>query len=389
MGRFLAALTVAAALAALSAPAAAQSADTDAVLKRLEAKVDALAKENAELRARVRKLESPHQTAKANPAKQAAHEAAPPPATVAAPQQILPPVMLVERDPAPAAVPHTGGFIAGAEGMMIKPYYTGDGAPNVDALASDPVIGFVNYPQMPYDFQPGYRGWLGYVDASGWGARLTYFDYHQAATNPGVSAVTLVELGFPGSQSGALTVQSYDLDLTKQLLYGDWNLMAFAGVRWASVHQRSDLQVAGVPSDNFALSYDGIGPTAGLESEAAFAPGSPWSLYLSGRGSLLYGKQMENVTDNLFFYTPGVRSQNAFASTWQLDVGPQWKTPVAGVGYLFVRLTADAQYWQGVGNFAPIGTNTSPFFPVPGLNHNDYNGGFGLLGFTAAVGIQR
>jgi len=298
--------------------------------------------------------------------------------------------MLVERDPRPPAVPHTGGFVAGLEGMMIKPYYTGNGAPNVDALASDPIFSFQSYPRMPYDFQPGYRGWLGYVDASGWGGRLTYFDYHQAATNPGVSAVTLFELGAPGSQSGALTVQSYDLDLTKQLLYGDWNLMAFAGVRWASVHQRSDLQVAGTPVEDFGLSYNGIGPTAGLESEAAFTPGSPWSLYVSGRGSLLYGKQTDKASDLLFFYTNGFRSQSAFASTWQLNVGPQWKTPLAGVGYLVVRITADAQYWQGVGNFAPVG-NTFFVPPVPGLglNHNDYNGGFGLLGFTAAIGIQR
>jgi hypothetical protein len=83
--------------------------------------------------------------------------------------------------------------------------------------------------------------------------------------------------------------------------------------------------------------------------------------------------------------TPNCGSaSHSFASIWEFNAGPQWTTPVAGVGDVYVRLTADAQYWQGVGNFSPIGTS-----PSPGLNHNDFGGGFGLLGFTAAVGVKR
>jgi hypothetical protein len=327
----------------------------------------------------VRKLEGDHQTARVAPPKQQLL----PPTVIAAPQEILPTSVLVDRfNPAPIVETHTSGFVGGVEGMLIKPYYTGDGAPNVDAAASNPFTGFVNYPQFPYDFQGGFRTWLGYVDASGWGARLRYFDYHQAAAND-VSVV----FGAPAgtfTQTGALTVQTVDLEATKQLLYGDWNLTGFAGVRWASVHQRSDVSALGFSADDFALSYSGIGPTAGLESDVAIIPGGPWSVFFSGRGAFLYGKQTDNAADAIFLYTPGYRTQSAFASSWELSIGPQWKTPVAGVGDLFLRVTADAQYWQGVGSFAPTATS-----PAPGLNHNDYSGGFGLLGFTAAMGTQR
>jgi hypothetical protein len=380
MCRVLAAL-MGAAFVVWSAQAFAQSPDADAILKRLEAKVDALAKENAELRDRVRKLEPARQTANAK-AKTTKQQASPP-AALDLPPQILPPVVLVERnDPGPNTPRHTGGIVLGVEGMLIKPYYSGDGEPNVDVAASNPFTGFVNYPQFPYDFKGGFRTWLGYVDASGWGARVRYFDYHQAATND-VSVV----LGAPAgifTQTGALTVQSYDFDITKQLLYGDWSLTAFGGVRWASAHQRSDVQLLGAAFDNLALTYNGVGPTAGLEGEAALTPGSQWSVVFSGRGSLLYGTQTDNTFDFAGLYTPGFRSQNAFASTWELNIGPQWKTPVAGVGDVFFRVTADAQYWQGVGSFAPIGTS-----PAPGLSHNDYSGSFGLIGFTAAMGVQR
>ena len=160
-------------------------------------------------------------------------------------------------------------------------------------------------------------------------------------------------------------------------------LTAFAGVRWATVHQRSDLEAIGFPIDDLALSYNGIGPTAGFEGEVSLVPGGPWSVYYAGRGALLYGKQTDNTSDFIGLYTFGYRMQNAFASSWEFNVGPQWKTPVAGVGDAFFRVTADAQYWQGVGNFTPIGVGSG------GLNHNDYSGGFGLWGFTAAMGIER
>jgi hypothetical protein len=168
-----------------------------------------------------------------------------------------------------------------------------------------------------------------------------------------VSSVFLTEIGIPSTQTGALTLQTYDVELTKQFMRGDLNLTGFAGVRWAMVHQRSDVQGLGFPLGNSALSYNGIGPTAGLEGDAALLPGGPWSIYFAGRGSFLYGKQTDSTNDLIGLYTFGYRAQNSFASSWELNVGPQWKTPVAG------------------------------------LNHNDFSGGFGLLGFTAAVGISR
>ncbi len=383
MCRLFAAISVAA-LAVLSTQASAQSSDTDAILKRLETKVDALAKENAELRERVRKLEPARQAAKT---KSARTEVSPEPA-LAAPQEIVPPTILnVTAEPVVPEIKHTSGVVLGLEGVLAKPYYSGEGEPNIDALAESLNVPFLtSYQQFPYEFKGGYRAWLGYVDASGWGARVRYFDYHQAALDD-VSVI----FGAPSGSftlTGALTLQKYDFELTKQLLYGDWTLTAFGGVSWATAHQRSDLQAFGIATTDLALGYNGVGPTIGMEGEVALAPGSAWSVYYSGRGSLLFGTQTDNTNDTTGLYLEGLRSQSAFASIWELSAGPQWKTPVAGVGDVYARVTADAQYWQGVGDFAPVATMAAPFLGLS-LNHNDYSGGFGLLGFTAAVGIER
>ena len=374
--RILAAIAVTA-LAGSSSQGFAQSTNTDAILQRLEAKVDALAKENAELRERVRNLEPSRQAAKTPSHEKVRTLSAPLP-----PQIGTPPVLAKSAAPIPLEVKRPGGLVGGVEGMAIKPYYSGDGAPNVDAAASNPFTGFVNYRQMPYDYKGGFRTWLGYVDGNGLGARVRFFDYRQGATND-VSGVFTAPAGV-FIQSGSLKLQTYDLEVTKQANFGDWNLQGFAGVRYVKVDQQSIVNSLGIMVDGSDLTYKGVGLTGGVEGEAALWTGSPWSIFFSGRGSFLYGKQTDNTTDLTFLYTPGFRSQNSFASIWEFNAGPQWTTPVAGVGDVYVRLTADAQYWQGVGNFSPIGTS-----PSPGLNHNDFGGGFGLLGFTAAVGVKR
>ena len=374
MCRLFAAVSVAA-LAVLSTQASAQSSDTDAILERLEAKVDALAKENAELRERVRRLEPSRQSAKTRrPQPEVVPQTA-----LAAPQEIVPPTILnVSASPALPEAKHTSGIVGGVEGMLIKPYYTGAGAPNVDALAS--FFGSLSTAQVPYSYRGGLNAWLGYVDASGWGGRLRFFDYGNKGSND-VSAV----LGAPPgvyTLNGSMALTAYDVELTKQLLYGDWNLTGFAGVRFAEAKQTSNLQSLGGTLIDSNLGYKGTGPTAGLEGEVVLIPGGPWSIFYSGRGSLLFGGQTDVTTDVTGVFLSGTRDENAFASIWEFNAGPQWKTPVAGVGDVFVRVTADAQYWQGVSNFTPV---TTPF----GLVHNDYSGGFGLWGFTAAMGIER
>ena len=114
--RILAAIAVTA-LAGSSSQGFAQSTNTDAILQRLEAKVDALAKENAELRERVRNLEPSRQAAKGTPSHEKVRTlSAPLPAQIG-----TPPVLAKSAVPVPLEVRRSGGVVAGAE--------AGSGAP--------------------------------------------------------------------------------------------------------------------------------------------------------------------------------------------------------------------------------------------------------------------
>jgi hypothetical protein len=373
--RLLAAVVVTV-IAGSSSQVIAQSTDSDVVLKRLEAKIDALDKENTELRQRVRNLETSHRTVTASPAPAKLRASTAP----ALPQYVSSPAASADlaRNPVPREVEPTGGIVAGLEGMLIKPYYTGAGAPNVDAEVS--FFGLLNNAQLPYHYKAGLGTWLGYVDASGWGGRFRFFDYGNKATQDVSGPLGAAPGTF--TLNGSMALRTFDLELTKQADIGDWTLQGFAGVRLAEAKQASNLQFFGGTIIDSELGYKGAGPTAGLEGEVRLIPGGPWSIFFSGRGSLLFGAQSDVTTDVSGLYLTGNRDESALASIWELNVGPQWKTPVAGVGDLFFRVTADAQYWQGMGNFSPVATPSA-------LTRNDYSGGFGLWGVTAAIGLSR
>jgi hypothetical protein len=277
----------------------------------------------------------------------------------------------------------TGGFVGGVEVVFFKPFYTGGGIPNVDAAASDPFTGFINYQQLQYNYQAAPRFWLGYVFANGLGGRARFFDYHQTAA----SDVSNVFTAPPGifTLHGLLALRTYDLELTQQVNFRNWSLQAFGGVRYAQVRQQSSVDIFGLTTSNSSLAYYGVGLTGGLQGERVLTPNQRWSIFFSGRGSLLFGHQRDNTSDLFFLYTEGNRRiDNAFASIWEMQLGPQWKMRLPRGGEFFARTTVEGQFWQGVGNFAPIGTS-----PAPGLNHNDLSGSFGLLGFGSAIGITR
>jgi hypothetical protein len=236
---------------------------------------------------------------------------------------------------------------------------------------------------MSYNFQAAPRVWFGYEGANGLGGRFRFFNYQQSATND----VSTVFSAPPNTfiQTGMLALRTYDLELTQQINFRYWSLQGFGGVRYAQANQQSDVSLFGLTVTKSSLSYYGTGPTGGLQGERALTSSGRLSLFFSGRGSLLFGHQRDVTQDYTFLYTNGNRLfSDAFASIWELNLGPQWKMHLPCGCDFFVRGSVEGQYWQGVGNFAPIGTS-----PSPGLNHNNDAGGFGLLGFAGSMGIMR
>ncbi|MBS0207680.1 MAG: hypothetical protein JSS27_01880 [Planctomycetes bacterium] len=320
-------------------------------------------------------------------------------ATLTAAATFDPPVPVEEGcTPSPACEPivgrdffncgcRTGGIVAGAEAVFFKPFYSANGAPNVDSTAVPAAVPstMTTYPQLQYNYVAAPRLWVGYVGANGLGARFRFFDYYNTASSDfGVLAGAA-----PGNfiQNAVIALRTYDLELTQQVDFRSWRLQGFGGVRYAQSNQQSQAIGGAFVNTQASISYYGLGPTAGFQAERAVTSNGRWSIYGAGRGSLLYGNQRDNTADITGSYINGNRELNSvFASIWELSLGPQWKIRLPRGGEFFVRTTVEAQYWQGVGNFAP--TPVANLF-TPALNRNNDAGGFGLLGFSGAIGITR
>lgn len=277
-----------------------------------------------------------------------------------------------------------GGVVGGTEVIFFKPFYTGGGAPNIDPAVSGGGT-FVNYPTLQYNYTGAPRVWLGYVGANGLGGRARFFDFYQTGTTD-ISTQASAPLG-TFLINGMVATRTYDLELTQQASFRHWTLQGFGGLRYAQANQQMSYVAGALTGQQMSISYYGLGPTAGLQIDRALTSNQRWSFYGAARGSLLYGNQRDNVSDITGNYVNANRINNStFASIWELSLGPQWKIRLPRGGDFFVRSTVEAQFWQGVGNFAPIGANAGGF---PLVNRNDDAGGFGLLGFSTAVGITR
>jgi hypothetical protein len=281
----------------------------------------------------------------------------------------------------------TSGIIAGVESVFIKPFYQGGGAPNVDAvaalaLAAPPPPGST---AVRLDYTAAPRFWFGYMGESGLGARFRFFDYYQT-TSQDVSNVFGTPVG-TDIVSGRLALRTYDLEAIQQVNFRHWNLQGFGGVRYAQALQGRDY-AGSVGILNSAMSFNGVGLTGGFQTERAVGLSGFWSMFVNGRGSVLFGNQQNTTTDatTVGAYQTGQAVLNdSVASIWEISAGPQWKRPLRNGGKLFLRTGLEAQYWQGIGNFAPVTALTG----LGVFNHDNFSGNLGMVGLSAAAGISR
>lgn len=231
--------------------------------------------------------------------------------------------------------------------------------------------------EFDFDFQVAPRVWLAYQANSEIGARVSYWQFDQDPTaytvNPPANgfgrvahpAFGGVDIGstIPAetfSASSYLILHSVDLEVTKSVQFGQWDLTTFAGVRFAQLDQGYSATLsnaANVVSGriDYSHQFQGFGPTIGLETRRPHSPGV--CLFASARGAVLIGgadarlDAGEDLDLANPFLTTSVASRTEAIPVGDLKLGVDWN-PTFALGALqpFARLAFETQVWGGAGN---------------------------------------
>jgi hypothetical protein len=185
------------------------------------------------------------------------------------------------------------GFVGGAEVLWLK------------AFNSNTLFGDFNYDE-------GFRWWLGYQGAGGLGVRIRGFDYSQTAANGDI-----------------VSVETTDFEIYDSIQLGyNWEVVIGGGLRY------TDMLVSFV-GDNVNFQIFGTGPVVSAELYRHISDRT--ALYAIVHESIVAGDGEANgaaVTDDTLFIS-------------EIQLGAQVHREYNG-GLLFARLGWEAQYYKDI-----------------------------------------
>jgi hypothetical protein len=294
----------------------------------------------------------------------------------------------------PRLLSHCSGFYAGAELVIVKPYWEDE----VDTLRETLTIGNQDIEFPPRQLDPGYncslspRVYVGYRDCDGFGARVRYWLYNEAATpleyeliDPLIGVVSSYDL------KARLNVQALDLEATKRLSDGRFSLEVSGGARYARTNVEAFLGIEQIAFEQLSefegrARFEGVGPT--ISAEAMHRLGqSNFSFVGNLRGSLLFGQSSFFARQTVTNF--GVSDVREFANNGDDDVIPIIEAQIGaeyarqiGHGRLALRALMEGQWW----GIATPGASFSRDLTVPSET-DFFNTGrdVGFFGVTAAV----
>jgi len=204
------------------------------------------------------------------------------------------------------------GFIAGAEALWLKAFQ-GDGA-----------FGDFNY-------DDGFRFWIGYQRADGLGIRFRYFDFDQEADNGDLFETTHTDL------------EIYD---TVQIGC-NWDLVVGAGIRYLDINfstERAEIVPAAPVPPVILQSFTGTGPVVTAELYRHVSDRA--ALYVIGRESILVGN----------FRDDGDLQEDSTLMVSEIQLGGQLHREMSSGALLFGRAGWEAQYYHDLSddNETPI-----------------------------------
>lgn len=251
--------------------------------------------------------------------------------------------------------------------------------------------------EFGYDFQLAPRVWLGCEGVSGLGIRTAYWQFDQASatavgsppangfgqiTHPVFGAVD-ISTTIPGdtfTANSGLDAYTLDFEATKSGQFCNWDVLASAGIRYASIDQDYFAQLrnaAGTLQGEIDFSHQvyGIGPTFALETRRPLS--GQLAAFGNLRGSILFGDASSelNAGEDLDLLTPfrttRTTARHDILPIGEVQIGVDWRTAPSDFGEFFFRGAFEGQLWSGVGNAT------------------SEDGNLGFVGLTVGVGLTR
>jgi hypothetical protein len=321
--------------------------------------------------------------------------------------------------PVPAAAEDSSGcaahgyFIGGAGLYLIQPYFSTNPAYNIyrETKAGGLDTATSTRVDLTNSVQAAPLAWLGYVDASGLGARVRWWSFAQGTsqalalpTSTGPTETTLdsaaplgtaLFLNTDKGKSGTfaatsqLQLQVEDFEAFQQFSAGPLNFLLAGGVRLAHINQEYDAFVnqslGGSIHHETLLSghnFLGVGPVAALEVRRCLGK-CGLGLYGSGRGSVLFGSAKQNALSSGSLGDP---SPITVDSHWdpvltvgELECGLEYNR-VAGRARLFGQAALVGQEWFAAGNASRTAQGGVPTgFPINQVTTDSNLGFFGVV----------
>ncbi len=185
------------------------------------------------------------------------------------------------------------GFIAGGEVLFLRPYES---------------EGDLN----DFDYEEGYRFWIGWQASGGLGVRLRYFDYEDEVAATG----------------DLFDVSAVDLEIYDAVQLGsNWDLNIGGGIRYLDLH-----------TDEAASGFDeitGVGPV--LSAELVRHISHRAAVYAIARESIIVGDGFDG----------GVAEPDLTVAVSEIQLGLQGQRDWRG-GLLFARLGWEAQFYHDI-----------------------------------------
>ncbi len=269
-----------------------------------------------------------------------------------------------------------GGHYFMFENVIVAPFFS----QNTSSIATGPVVGNSTVREFDWGMESNPRIEFGYVNAytgNGWRARYWNFDHNQNEsmlvpvgvavninpnnTRPGFTA----GVGDTVTANHRLKLHVLDVDFLKRDMSEDGGFTASVGLRYVRMDQflRAERVNAGGTLLNNLLQrhdFEGIGPTIAAEFLKRFDC-SYWGAFLNARGSLLYGDSNLRY-DN--FSAGGVLDNNVtdingqdLIKVAELQIGLDYRRPIASCHEIFLRVALEAQYWSNAGSGSAQGFN--------------------------------
>lgn len=260
-----------------------------------------------------------------------------------------------------------GGYYFGYEAVIVKPFFSTNGAVNAQSVANDRVDRLIDF---DWSLEYSTRYTLGYSGGDGFGGRVRYWEFGEDADESAVAGLTqrltneFVNQGAtvvanPGERYTArqtLDLDVFDVEGTFHRDNASHAFTASVGGRFAELDENvttAAFAANGMMNSVSIRDYNfrGFGPTVSLLGRKRLWT-TNWAIFTTGRFSLLYGESQQNSNgvDAMGSVSFEHNSYDRIVPVIELQSGVEWSRccECFGGSTFFARAALEGQSWIDV-----------------------------------------